>query len=44
MPTAREILYAFFILVVIVIVGWFLLEVIDRLDNDPAAIGWEWMD
>lgn len=42
MPTVRDILYAFFVLVCIVLLGWFVLEAIDRLNEAFArlAIGW----
>lgn len=38
MPTVKEILYAAFILVVVILVGYFLLEFADRID--AANIGW----
>jgi hypothetical protein len=34
MPTAREVLYALFILICIVLVGWIFLEALDRLDDE----------
>lgn len=33
MPTAREILYAAFVLLCILLVGYFILEAIDRLNE-----------